>query len=39
MKNVRAGFRGIIIFLICVIEIYPLFWLLTASLKDRKSVV
>lgn len=37
MKNVRAGFRGIIIFLICVIEIYPLFWLLTASLKQQSE--
>ena len=37
MKNVRAGFRGIIIFLICVIEIYPLFCLLTASLKQQSE--
>lgn len=37
MKNVRAGFRGVIIFLICVIEIYPLFWLLTASLKQQSE--
>ena len=37
MKNVRAGFRGMIIFLICVIEIYPLFWLLTASLKQQSE--
>ena len=37
MKNVRAGLRGIIIFLICVIEIYPLFWLLTAALKQQSE--
>ena len=37
MKNVRAGLRGIIIFQICVIEIYPLFWLLTASLKQQSE--
>lgn len=37
MKKVRAGFRGIIIFLICVIEIYPLFWMLTASLKQQSE--
>lgn len=37
MKKVRAGVRGIIIFLICVIEIYPLFWMLTASLKQQSE--
>lgn len=37
MKKVRAGVRGIIIFLICVIEIYPLFWMLTASLKRQSE--
>lgn len=25
MKKVKAAFRGIVIFLLCVIEIYPLF--------------
>lgn len=37
MKKVRAGVRGIVIFLICVIEIYPLFWMLTASLKQQSE--
>ena len=37
MKKVRAGFRGVVIFLICVIEIYPLFWMLTASLKQQSE--
>ena len=27
MKKVKAAFRGIVIFLLCVIEIYPLFWM------------
>lgn len=37
MKKVKAGIRGIIILLICVIEIYPLFWMLTASLKQQSE--
>lgn len=37
MKKVKAGVRGTIIFLICVIEIYPLFWMLTASLKQQSE--
>ena len=35
MKKVKAAFRGIVIFLLCVIEIYPLFWMLTASFKKQ----
>ena len=35
MKKVKAVFRGIVIFLLCVIEIYPLFWMLTASFKKQ----
>ena len=35
MKNVKSYFIRIVIFIICVIEIYPLFWLLTASLKQQ----
>ena len=35
MKKVKGGLKGIIIFLICVIEIYPLFWMLTASFKKQ----
>ena len=37
MKKVRAGLRGFVIILICVIEIYPLFWMLTASLKQQSE--
>lgn len=37
MKKVRSGLRGVVIFLICVIEIYPLFWMLTASLKQQSE--
>ena len=35
MKKVKAAFRGIVIFLLCMIEIYPLFWMLTASFKKQ----
>ena len=35
MKKVKAVFRGIVIFLLCIIEIYPLFWMLTASFKKQ----
>ena len=31
MRKVRGGIRGLIIVLICLVEIYPLFWMLTAS--------
>ena len=34
-KKVRGTFRGIIIFLLCMVEIYPLFWMLTASFKKQ----
>ena len=37
MKKVRGAFRAIVIFLICVVEIYPLFWMLTASLKQQSE--
>ena len=35
MKKVKSGIKGLIIFLICVVEVYPLFWMLTASLKQQ----
>lgn len=35
MKKVKGGLRGLIIVLICIIEMYPLFWMLTASLKQQ----
>ncbi len=35
MRKVRGGIRGLIIVLICLVEIYPLFWMLTASLKQQ----
>ena len=35
MKKVKSGIKGVIIFLICVLEVYPLFWMLTASLKQQ----
>ena len=35
MRKVKGGLRGFIIVLICMIEIYPLFWMLTASLKQQ----
>ena len=35
MKKVKAAFRGIVIFLLCMIEVYPLFWMLTASFKKQ----
>ena len=37
MKKVKSGLKGFIIFLICVIEVYPLFWMLTASLKQQSE--
>lgn len=37
MKKAKSGIRGVIIFLICVIEIYPLFWMLTASMKQQSE--
>lgn len=37
MKKVKSVFRGIVIVLICGIEIYPLFWMLTASLKKQSE--
>jgi raffinose/stachyose/melibiose transport system permease protein len=35
MKKVQSLFIKLLIFVICVIEIYPLFWLLTASFKQQ----
>lgn len=37
MKSVRSWLRRLVIFLICVIEIYPLFWMLTASFKQQSE--
>lgn len=37
MKKAKSGLKGLIIFLICVIEVYPLFWMLTASLKQQSE--
>lgn len=37
MKKVKSSLKGIIIFLICLIEVYPLFWMLTASLKKQSE--
>lgn len=37
MKKAKSGLKGFVIFLICVIEIYPLFWMLTASLKQQSE--
>ncbi len=37
MKKAKSGLKGLIIFLICVIEVYPLFWMLTASLKQQSN--
>jgi raffinose/stachyose/melibiose transport system permease protein len=37
MKKFRSGLRTLVIFLICVIEIYPLFWMLTASFKQQSE--
>ena len=39
MKKVKAAFRGIVIFLLCVIEIYPLFWMLPHPSRNRLSGV
>lgn len=37
MKKAKSGLRGLVIFFICVIEIYPLFWMLTASFKQQSE--
>lgn len=37
MKKVKSGIHGVIIFLLCVIEVYPLFWMLTASFKQQSE--
>lgn len=35
MKKMKSLLIKILIFIICIIEIYPLFWLLTASFKQQ----
>ncbi|WP_333813439.1 hypothetical protein [Muricomes intestini] len=37
MKKAKSGIKGLIIFLICGIEVYLLFWLVTASLKKQSE--
>lgn len=37
MKKAGSALKGLIIFLICVIEVYPLFWMFTASLKQQSE--
>lgn len=37
MKKAASGLKGLIIFLICVIEVYPLFWMFTASMKQQSE--
>ena len=37
MKKVSSAIKAAIIFLICIIEIYPLFWMFTASLKQQSE--
>lgn len=37
MKKAKSGLKGLVIFFICMIEIYPLFWMLTASLKQQSE--
>lgn len=34
-KTVRSVFHTVIILLICLLEVYPLFWMLTASFKKQ----
>lgn len=34
MKKVKGAIRALIILLICVIEVYPLFWMISASFKQ-----
>ena len=35
MKKAGGFFRGLVILLVCVLEVYPLFWMLTASFKQQ----
>lgn len=37
MRKVKSGLKGLVIALLCIIEIYPLFWMLTASLKQQSE--
>lgn len=37
MKKAKSGLKGIVIFLICIVEIYPLFWMFTASMKQQSE--
>ena len=35
MKKAGGFFRGLVILLVCVLEVYPLFWMLTAPFKQQ----
>ena len=35
MKKAGAFFRGLVIVMVCLLEVYPLFWMLTASFKQQ----
>ena len=35
MKKAGGFFRGLVILLVCVLDVYPLFWMLTASFKQQ----
>lgn len=37
MKKFKGAVRAFIILLICIIEVYPLFWMLTASFKQSSE--
>lgn len=37
MKKVKSGAHYLVILFICLIEVYPLFWLLTASFKKQSE--
>ena len=35
MKKAGSFLRGLVIVLVCLLEVYPLFWMLTASFKQQ----
>lgn len=36
-KKIKSWLIGILIFALCIIELYPIFWMLTASLKQQSE--
>lgn len=37
MAKIKSAIRALIVFVLCAVEIYPLFWMVTASLKQQSE--